>query len=156
MMARYTRDQLQRFRALTEAQAVLGWGVILVLGALVGSIYVNQASQIASVGRRVQVMQAELSEIKRENNAVEREIAQAQQIDRLQAEAARLGFVPANTENIEYIIIPNYPEDKPMGDPLAAQPTAVPLPEPPATLSEVLWLTLREWVSGFVQGEANE
>ena len=52
---RQKREQLKRLGWLTEAQAVLGWGVILILVALVGAIYLNQASRIASVGRRVQV-----------------------------------------------------------------------------------------------------
>lgn len=155
MMARYTRDQMRHFRALTEAQAVLGWGLILVLAALVGTIYVNQASRIASVGRKVQVMQANLEDIKRGNAALERQIADMQRLDRLQAEAVRLGFIPASPEDIEYIIVPNYPVEA-QEVLLNAQPTAVPLPPPPDTMSEAIWLSLRGRISDFVQGEANE
>ena len=57
MMARQTREQLKRLNALTEAQAALGWGVILLLAALLGTVYVSQASRIATVGRRVQILQ---------------------------------------------------------------------------------------------------
>lgn len=156
MMARQTRDQISRIRTLTEAQAVIGWGVILVLAALVGTIYVNQASQIASVGRRVQILQNELSDLKRENAARERQIADAQKLERLQAAAISLGFVPANPDDIEYIIIPNYPvevDDALLLEPL---PTAVPLPPPPETMSEAILLNLRGRIRGFVQGGANE
>jgi cell division protein FtsL len=155
MMARQSKEQMRRFRALTEAQAVLGWGVILVLAALVGTIYVNQASRIATVGRRVQVMQAELSNMKRENAALERQIAEAQRLERLQAEAARLGFIPAAPGDIEYVIIPNYPAE-PQPFSLEAQPTATPAPLPPQTLDEALWLMLRGRMGDFVEGNANE
>lgn len=155
-MARQTRDQLRRFRALTEAQAVLGWGAILLLAALVGAIYVNQASRIAAVGRRVQVMQGELEAIKQENAVLEREIAQAQQLSRLQTEAVRLGFVLADPDDIEYLIVPNYPTDVPEMN-LTMQPaTAVAVPTPPPTINDALWLTLQQRIRGFVQGEANE
>ncbi len=154
MMARHTRDQLRRFRTLTEAQAVLGWAVILVLAALVGSIYVSQASRIATVGRRVQMMQAEMDTLKRENAALERQIADAQQLNRLQEEAARLGFVPAGPDDIEYIIVPDYPIASSIN--LITAPTATPLPPPPDTMNQALWLALHGRVTGFVQGEANE
>lgn len=156
MMARYTRDQIQRLRTLTEAQAVLGWGVILVLAALVGTLYVNQASRIATIGRRVQVMQAELANLKRENAALERQIATAQDLNRLQAEAARLGFLPAGPDDIEYLIVPNYPATTAAASPLAPQPTAVPPTAPPASISEAILLSLRSRVGDFVRGEANE
>ncbi len=157
MMARHSRDhsrdQLRRFRTLTEAQAVLGWAVILLLAALVGTIYVSQASRTASVGRRIQMMQAEMETLKRENAAMERQIAEAQRLTRLQAEAARLGFVPANADDVEYIIVPNYPI---ANSSIASEPTATPLPPPPDTINDALWLALRGRINGFVQGEANE
>ncbi|MCP4356707.1 MAG: hypothetical protein GY796_01655 [Chloroflexi bacterium] len=156
MMARQTRDQLRRLRTLTEAQAVLGWGVILILAALVGTIYVNQASQIARVGRRVQVMQNQLGEMKRENAALERQIADSQKLERLQAEAARLGFIPADSDDIDYIIIPDYPAVAEGIAPLDPPATAVPRPKPPETMTEALWLSLQSQVGDFVQGEANE
>ncbi len=155
MMARQSRDQLRRFRTLTEAQAVLGWAVILVLAALVGTIYVSQASRIASVGRRMQIMQADLEGLKRENGAIERQIAEAQQLNRLQAEAARLGFIPADPDDIEYIIVPNYPVENSGLPVIAEAPVPVPQP-PPDTMNAALWLAFRGRISGFVQGEANE
>ncbi len=154
-MTQKTRDQLRRFHTLTEAQAVLGWAVILVLAALVGTIYVSQASRIASVGRRIQIMQAEMETLKRENAALERQIAEAQQLDRLQAEAARLGFVPANPDDIEYIIVPDYPIEN-SALTMVVTATAVPPPPPPETMNAALWLSLRGRVNGFVQGAANE
>jgi hypothetical protein len=156
MMARQTREQLKRLNALTEAQAALGWGVILVLAALLGTIYVSQASRIASVGRRVQILQNELTELKRQNNDIERDIAAAQALDRLQAEAIRLGFVEADPADIEYIIVPDYPAELQETDPLETPPTVTAVPPPAETVREALWLYLSDRFSDFIRGEARE
>ena len=154
MMARQTRDQIKRLNALTEAQAALGWGVILVLAALLGTIYVSQASRIASVGRQVQILQNELTELKRQNNDLERDIAAAQALDRLQAEAIRLGFVEASPDDIEYIIVPDYPAENIENNPLEILPTATAVPPPTETVREAIWLYLRGQFSDFIRGEA--
>ncbi len=150
---RETREQTKRLGWLTEAQAALGWGVILVLVALLGAIYLSQASRIAAVGRRIQIQQNELAELKRQNSDLERQIAEAQSLERLQQEALRLGFVPAQPENIEYVIVPDYPVETADFAPL---PTDVPLAPPPETATEVLWLVVRGSVMNLTQGEAGE
>ena len=156
MMARQTREQLKRLNALTEAQAALGWGVILVLAALLGTVYVSQASRIAAVGRRVQILQNDLPELKRENNDLERDIAAAQALDRLQAEAVRLGFVEASPDDIEYIIVPDYPVEEAVSDPLEILPQATAVPPPAETVREALWLYLSDRFTDFIRGEARE
>ena len=156
MMARQTREQIKRLNALTEAQAALGWGVILVLAALLGTIYVSQASRIAAVGRRVQILQNELTDLKRQNNDLERDIAAAQALDRLQSEAIRLGFVEADPDDIEYIIVPEYPAELIETDPLAIVPTVTAVPPPAQTVREALWLYLSGRFSDFIKGEARE
>ena len=155
-MARQTREQIKRLQALTEAQAALGWGVILVLAALLGTIYVSQASRIASVGRRVQLLQNELTELKRQNNELERDIAAAQALDRLQAEAIRLGFVEADPNDIEYIIVPDYPAAEEAPDPLETLPGPTAVPPPAETVREAIWLYLRGRLGDFIRGEARE
>lgn len=156
MMARQTREQLKRLNALTEAQAALGWGVILLLAALLGTVYVSQASRIAAVGRRVQILQNELSELKRQNNDLERDIAAAQALDRLQTEAVRLGFVEASPDDIEYIIVPDYPVEEVINDPLEILPQVTAVPPPAENVREALWLYLRSRFSDFIRGEARE
>lgn len=155
-MARQTRDQIKRLNALTEAQAALGWGVILVLAALLGTVYVSQASRIASVGRQVQILQNDLTELKRQNNDLEREIAAAQSLDRLQAETIRLGFVEASPDDIEYIIVPDYPAESIDTNPLEILPTVTAVPPPAETVRQAIWLYLRGQFSDFIRGEASE
>lgn len=154
--SRRKREQLKRLTWLNETQVALGWFVILILVALLGAIYLNQASRIASVGRRVQVLQNDLESLKRENAALARQIAEAQTLDKLRQEAIRLGFVPARPADIEYIIIPDYP--------FASEPaTGIVTPEvtdieiaPPDTMSEAIWLALKGGVNNLTYGEAGE
>lgn len=134
----------------------MGWGVILLLAALLGTVYVSQASRIAAVGRRVQILQNELSELKRQNNDLERDIAAAQALDRLQAEAVRLGFVEANPDDIEYIIVPDYPVEEEISDPLEILPQVTAVPPPAETVREAVWFYLRSRFSDFIRGEARE
>lgn len=135
---------------LTEAQAVLGWAVLLVLAALLGAIYLHQTSRIAATGRHVQRLQAQLKDLQRQNVLLERDIAKAQSLERLQTEALRLGFQRARPDDIEYIIVPNYP--LPGETPAPAAPPAV---EPIDTIGEALWLAVRDSVIALVRGESS-
>lgn len=150
---RRTRAQLKRLTRLAEFQVVLGWAVILVIIALLGTIFLRQSSRIATTGRRVQILQNTLIELKRENSAIEKQIAEAQSLDRLQAEAIRQGFVPAQPDSIDYVIVPDYP--------VTAVPEATNLDEEtavtiPPTLRQALWLTINDSINQLVKGEARE
>ncbi len=135
---------------LTEAQAVLTWGVILALAAMVGGIYLFQTSSIATVGRQVQILRNDLEEVKRFNSELERDIAEAQSLDRLQEEALRLGYIRAQPTDVEYMVIPNYP----VNVPTSVTETRHARADRPETISEALWLYIQSSVSGLVRGES--
>ncbi len=153
--ARQARDLAKRFSRLTEAQAALGWGIILFLAALLGAIYLSQISQIASVGRTVQFLQADLVELKRENAASARQIAEAQSLSRLQEEAIRRGFTAAETDEIEYVIVPDYPADDEVSTVLMATPVPTAVPIPPQTMHEAIWSSLYVRWSNLIRGESS-
>ncbi len=149
--ARKAREHLRRLSWLTEAQAALGWGIILVLAALLGVIYLTQSSRIATVGRRVQFLQEELNSLHRENATLERNIAEAQSLQRLEQEAIRLGFAQAGPDALEYVIVENFPAITP--EPVEPEPT----PQPPAeTMSEALWLAFQNSITGLMRGESSK
>lgn len=154
-MTRQSREQARRLTWLTEAQAVIGWGIILFLAALLGAIYVRQASRIATIGRRVQVKQIELVELKRQNADIEQSIAEAQSLDRLQQEAARLGFVPADPDDIEYIVVPEYPAEALETAVTISTPEAIPEPIP-ETIGSAIWQSISQSITGLIQGEVRE
>lgn len=155
---RQARELARRLGLLTEAQAAAGWGVIVVLGALLGAIYLNQASKIATIGRRVQMEQNELDEVKRANAELERQIAEAQSLERLDAEARRLGFVPSTPADIDYVVIPQYPTEGvgPSVIDAADEAEAEAPPAPPETMWQALALAVRDLGIDLTRGETRE
>ncbi|MDA0244901.1 MAG: hypothetical protein OT477_15910 [Chloroflexi bacterium] len=148
------RGELRRLLKLNEAQAALGWAVILVLVTLIATIYLIQASYIAETGRRVQILQFDLADYKRQNSVLERQIAESQSLNRLETAARQLGFVLATPEEIEYIIVPDYPAHT---ESLALLPTAVPTPaEPIELIEEALWLVVRDNITDLRRGASSE
>lgn len=154
---RQKRQLTRRLGILTDAQVAMGWFVILALAALVGAIYLDQASDIATTGRRVQILQNDLETLRRENAALERLIAEAQSLERLQQEAARLGFVRATPEDMEYLVVTQYPAQPiSMGSPPpdAAQATATEIPDPAQSFGEAVMFALQASISDMVLGES--
>lgn len=150
---REKRQKARRLNALSDAQVALGWFVILALAALVGAIYVSQASRIAGAGRQVQILQNRLDDLKRQNADLEKDIAEAQSLEWLQQEAVRLGFVRAAPEDIEYMVVEGYPQATAPSPP----PSPTPTPTRPAeSMSEAIWLALRGSLDGLVRGEAEK
>lgn len=154
---RRTRELARQLGKLTEAQAALGWGMILVLAALLGAIYLNQTSKIAATGRHAQELRFQLSELRTQNAELERQIAAGQTLERLQQEAQTLGFSQATAAQVEYLVIPNYPAaGDPQGEPLQPVPAPEALPRPPETMHEALWLALKASFNDFIRGEYSE
>lgn len=151
---RQARELARRLGLLTQAQAAAGWAVIIILGALLGVIYLNQTSKIATIGRRVQREQATLDEIKRGNAELERRIAEAQALERLDVEAARLGFVPSTPADIDYLVIPNYPSEPAIEN--SEEPVVIERPDPADSMWEAIALTIRDLGIDLTRGEANE
>ena len=135
---------------LTEAQAALTWGVLITLAALVGAIYLFQTSRIATTGRQVQLLQEQLDTIKQENIELERDIAEAQSLERLQSEAIKLGFIRSNPSDVEYLVIPNYPPTPDM----TATPESAEQAEPADSMFEALWLAIRDSIGDLIHGES--
>lgn len=147
------RAQVRQLLKMSEAQAALGWSLIILLAVMVATIYLVQASRVAEVGRRIQILQFDLETLKRDNAQLERQIAEAQSLERLEAEARRLGFVLANPEEIEYVIVDEYPAEA------TADLTPDPTPEaeePVENIYEAIWITLSSTFSNFTRGESVE
>lgn len=154
---RQARELARRLGWLTEAQAAAGWAVIIILAALLGAIYLNQASKIAAIGRRVQIEQSDLDDYKRVNGELERLIAEAQSLERLNTEALGMGFRPATPEEIEYLVIPDYPIGEAIEPALSqSEHEAQETPAPPASMLEALMLAVRGYSDQLIRGEAHE
>ena len=87
--------------------------------------------------------------------ALSRQIAEAQSLERLEQEAIRLGFVVAQPEDIEYVLVPDYPAAPGEPAPVTPTPAAV-ISTPPETAREALWLTFQAGIGDLIHGEASE
>jgi cell division protein FtsL len=151
--SRHTRELARRLHKLTEVQAAIGWGLILLIIALLGVIYLNQSSRIAAVGRRVQTLQYDLSVLQRENAGLELDIAQAQSITRIQEEAEKMGFVQAQPGSIEYLVVPNYPPATPLIEKGAQTPDKSSSVD---SMQDGIWLVIKSGLNDLMRGESRE
>jgi cell division protein FtsL len=152
--ARQTRELVRRIGKLTEAQAAMSWGIIMLVLALVGMIYLNQTIKVAAVGRHVQELEFELSDVQGMNAQIKRDIAEAQSLSRLHKEMEHLDFVPATAFDTDYLVIPDYPETT------AAQVHSAVREEktskPVETMQEALHIVLQDRLDDLMRGESGE
>lgn len=141
----------KRAPSFFEAQAALSWGVIVALLALLGVVYLSEASQMISSGYHLQEMAGRLRELQKENTYLDAEIATAQHVEQLQRQAIGLGFSPAHPGDIEYLPVPNYP-------PTPGQPVVEVAPDPRESVGEPTgwWRGLVRGFMGWTRSTAGE
>lgn len=84
-------------------------GLILALVGLLAGLFLSQASEVATTGRRIEMLDQRRDELQRENAELLDQIATEGSIPRLQERATRLGFVPA--PQVEYLQVTAVPPD---------------------------------------------
>jgi len=84
-------------------------GLLLALVGLLAALYLAQASEIATTGRRIESLRQQRDELQRENAELLDQVAIEGSLPRLQERAARLGFAPA--AQIEYLRVTAIPLD---------------------------------------------
>lgn len=121
----------------TQTQATSLVLAVVVIVAVIGALYLAQASRTATIGRRLQEMEAERQQLEQANAQLRAEIAGLQSVPRLIGKAQELGFHTANSSQVEYMPV----------DVAPPRPTASPLLE--TTLDEVPRYdeTLDSWLS---------
>jgi len=83
--------------------------LLAVLGGLMAGLYIWQASEIATTGRRIEMLRQRKLELERENADLVDQIAMDGSIPRVQERASRLGFVPTN--QAEFLPVTAVPPD---------------------------------------------
>jgi hypothetical protein len=104
---------IPRSSLVSRAVRYTAWGLsgrnlgilllLLVLGSLVGSFYLNQASQTTAAGLEIVRLTKQREYWRQENAEVRRQIAVAGSIGRVRARAEELGFV--TPEAAEYVVV---------------------------------------------------
>lgn len=104
-------------RSLTFDNA-RAWSLLIATVVLLGVVYMGQASQAAITGQRINDKQEKLDRILRENAQLEADIAALTTPGRVEARARALGLQPANSDQIKYLAVKDYPAE-PVNPPLA-------------------------------------
>jgi cell division protein FtsL len=95
---------IKRGRFEMSRRTLIYFAVVVTLLVLVATLYLMLVSHTAAQGRRIEQLRAELAWLKKENEQLEVEIAEAGSVSRLWGRALELGFVPA--DQVEYLSFP--------------------------------------------------
>jgi hypothetical protein len=77
--------------------------LLLLLGSLVGSFYLNQASKTTAAGLEIVRLTRQRESWRQENANLAKQIAEMESLSRIQARAQELGFV--EPEAVEYLVV---------------------------------------------------
>ncbi len=124
-----------------QLQAIGMFLLILVMFAIIAGIYLNVTARAATIGRRIQGMQAEIQLNDRLNADLQTRLALMTTASSMESRAEKLGFRPAEASEITYIIVPEYPGRSPVvlappSGPVAASTNILP---PEFTQSLIDW-----------------
>jgi hypothetical protein len=81
--------------------------LLLVLGSLVGSFYLNQASHTAAAGMEIVHLTGERERWRQENAQLRKHICEMEALSNVKRRAEVLGFV--ETDAVEYLTVHNLP-----------------------------------------------
>jgi cell division protein FtsL len=125
------------WRTQTQASSLVLAVVVMV--AVIGALYLAQASRTAAAGRRLQELEVQRESLEQQNEQLRAEIAALRSVPRLIDEAEDLGFHNAKQDEVDYIVVDEVPAA------LGAPPTPV-----PTTVTELVPTydeTLDGWLS---------
>lgn len=134
------------WRVQVQVIASLAAGTIVLVA--LGGLYLTEASRAATAGRDVQTLQLAKADLQ---FAIDRQttlIAEAKSVSQLEKRAEGLGYQPAQTEQIDFVLVDGYYGPQPPGPVEAA-------PAPVAAPSHDYDQTLGAWLAGqlsFVLG----
>jgi hypothetical protein len=88
----------------------VAWLVILgvVITLIFGGAYLTQIANFATINREIEALIEQRDRLERENESHRADIAQFQTVPRLLQRAQALGFRPATSADIEYIVVNGY------------------------------------------------
>ena len=91
------------WRAQTQATSLVVTVVVIVL--VIGTLYLAQATRTATAGRRLQQLEYERRVLEQQNAQLRAEIAALRSVPRLIAEAEKLGYRMADSNDVEYLVV---------------------------------------------------
>ncbi len=116
----YADQILRAFRQAPwrkQVQTVAVLSIALLIIAVVGGFYLAVASRAGTTGRDLQRLEARKAALIQENDELRAELAGLRSVTRLADRARELGFMPAQSDQVEYLSVSNYPHPVASGPP---------------------------------------
>lgn len=138
-----------------QRQAVALGTLSLVVGIIIGALYLAQSSSTSTVGRQLEELIAVRDRLEQENERLRIEISGLQAVPRLLARAQELGFRIAEPNEIEYLTVEGYNPNRERIV-TAAESEADTLPiydESPTGWFQQQWDTFQSQLEGFTNQE---
>lgn len=145
----WIQHALRRAPWRRQSQLAAMIALALIVAIIIGALYLAQATTVSTTGRQVEELQAYRDRLLRENEQIRAEIAVMRSIPRLITRARELGFVRAESDQIEYLVVEGYMPEQPESVAPLQQPEE-PLPVYDETFYG--WLQ-RQWESLVTQFE---
>jgi hypothetical protein len=132
----------------TPTQTITVVALVVFVAIIIGALYLAQATMTATTGRELEDLAATRDYLQRANEDTTSQIAIQRNIGQLRGRAQTLGFVPVDSDRIEYVVVNGY-------SPVRATPTPVMTPQPAYVYDETFngWVQ-KEWDTLVKQFEA--
>jgi cell division protein FtsB len=104
---RIRKEEKERSSRTFTGKAMGLFLLLIVLGGLTGSFYLNQASRAATAGLQIVYLTEERERLRQENAELRRQIAEMEALSTVARRAEQLGF--REREDVEYLIVDNPP-----------------------------------------------
>ncbi|MBX3062787.1 MAG: hypothetical protein U0528_19765 [Anaerolineae bacterium] len=143
-----TPPERQAFRTFfwqrPQTQTALLVSMIIVVALIIGALYLAQATVTATTGSQLLALRDERDRLARLNQDMEAQIAYKRNLAVMTGRAKSLGFVPADSDEIQYLVVDGYTI-------IRATPTPIATPQPEYTYTETFDGWVRDQWNRLVQ-----
>ncbi len=96
-------ESQRKFRLRGKTDPVFQIIELILLVGFLATLYLTANSRGTATTYRISALEAEQTRLERDNAALRLQVSQAQSLDRIQAEATKLGMVPADPKQVMYL-----------------------------------------------------
>ncbi len=143
------RQRLRQAPWRAQAQGTSLMLATVMIVAVIGALYLAQASRTAAAGRRLQALESQRQQLEQQNAQLRAEIAALRSVPRLTREAESLGYHPASPDEVEYLVVRGIAPPPEQGAIVAPAPSPPPAEEVAPAYDETLEGWLSEQFAGF-------
>jgi len=120
-----------------QTQLASAGAAVLVICLVAGGLFLADASRTATLGREVQSLEARKDQLTRQNAELRAHLAGLRSAYRMHDRARELGYLPASSDQVEYLLVNGYMGPRPMSlvveSPLTVELAFSPTPVPDFT-----------------------